>query len=52
MFKNIDEIKKKESNVKVVKNIFDKNEINQLLKIYDELPIEVFNKRQNIIKKK
>lgn len=52
MFKNIEEIKKKESNVKVVKNIFDKNEINQLLKIYDELPVEVFNKRQNIIKKK
>ena len=52
MNKNIEAIKKLETPPKVVKNIFDKNEINLFLKLYNELPITVHNKKQNVIKKR
>ena len=52
MHKLIDEIKKHEGNVKIVKNFIDQNQINDFLNLYEILPLEIFNKRQNIIKKK
>ena len=52
MHKNIDKIKKLESPPKVVKNLFSKNEIDKFLKLYNELPTTVHNKKQNVIKKR
>ena len=52
MHKKIEEIKKNESNPKVIKNIFNKEEINKFLNLYNELPITVHNKTQNVIKKR
>ncbi len=52
MHKFIDKIKKFESKPFVVSNFLDKSEINAFQKLYEELPIEINNKRQNIIKKK
>ena len=52
MHKNIDKIKKLESPPKVVKNLFSKNEIEKFLKLYNELPTTVHNKKQNVIKKR
>jgi len=52
MHKNIDKIKKLESSPKVVKNLFNKNEIEKFLKLYNELPTTVHNKKQNVIKKR
>ena len=52
MHKNIDKIKKLESSPKVVKNLFSKNEIEKFLKLYNELPTTVHNKKQNVIKKR
>ena len=52
MHKKIEEIKKNESNPKVIKNIFNKEEINKFLNLYNELPITVHNKKQNVIKKR
>ena len=48
----IDEIKKLESKPKIVKNIFNKREIDDFLKLYQDLPITVHNKKQNVIKKR
>ena len=52
MHKNINEIKKLESPPQVIKNLFDKNEIEKFLNLYKELPITVHNKKQNVIKKR
>jgi len=52
MHKKIEEIKKKESKPKVIKNVFTKNEIEKFLKLYQELPTTVHNKKQNVIKKR
>ncbi len=52
MHKNIDKIKKLESSPKVVKNLFSKSEIEKFLKLYNELPTTVHNKKQNVIKKR
>ena len=52
MHKKIEEIKKLESSPKVVKNLFSNEEINQFLKLYEELPTTVHNKKQNVIKKR
>ena len=52
MHKKIEEIKKNESHPKVIKNIFNKEEINKFLNLYNELPITVHNKKQNVIKKR
>lgn len=52
MVKKIDEIKKTESPPKILQNIFSKNEIKEFLKLYENLPITVHNKKQNVIKKR
>ena len=51
MHKNIDEIKKLESAPKVVRNLFNKSELEKFLNLYHNLPTTVHNKRQNVIKK-
>ena len=52
MNKKIDEIKKSESKPKILKNVFNKDEINKFINLYNELPITVHNKKQNVIKKR
>ena len=52
MHKNINEIKKLESAPQVIKNLFDKKEIEKFFNLYKELPITVHNKKQNVIKKR
>ena len=49
--KNIDEIKKLESLPQIVK-LFSDKEIKNILELYDSLPVTVYNKKQNIIKKR
>ena len=50
--KKINQIKKNESPPKVIKKLFSKEEINKFLKLYNELPTTVHNKKQNVIKKR
>ena len=52
MHKFIEEIKEFETKPFIVNNFFNKEEIELLQKLYYELPIEIDNKRQKIIKKK
>ena len=52
MHKKINQIKKNESPPKVIKKLFSKEEINKFLKLYNELPTTVHNKKQNVIKKR
>ena len=52
MHKFIEEIKEFETKPFIVNNFFNKKEIELLQKLYYELPIEIDNKRQKIIKKK
>jgi len=52
LHKFIDKIKKFESKPFIVSNFLNKDEIDSFQKLYEELPIEINNKRQNIIKKK
>ena len=49
--KNIEDVKKFEGPPKVVK-IFSDKEIQDILELYNELPITVNNKAQNVIKKR
>ncbi len=48
----IEDIKKNESPPKIVKNIFNQEEINSFLKLYTDLPTTVHNKKQNVVKKR
>ena len=50
--REIREVKTNESPPKVVKNLFNKDEINQFLKLYENLPTTVHNKKQNVVKKR
>ena len=52
MHKNIEEIKKLEGPPKIIKNLFNKNELEKFLKLYQDLPTTVHNKKQNVIKKR
>ena len=52
MHKNIDKIKKLESSPRIIKNLFSKNEIEKFYNLYQNLPITVHNKKQNVIKKR
>ena len=52
MHKYIEKIKKNESKPLVLRNIFDKDQIKKFLKLYEELPVTVHNKKQNVIKKR
>ena len=47
----IEDIKKNESPPKIVKNIFNQEEIDSFLKLYTDLPTTVHNKKQNVVKK-
>ena len=49
--KNINEIKKLESLPKIIK-IFSDQEIKDIIELYNSLPVTVYNKKQNIIKKR
>ena len=50
--KIIEEIKKLESAPKIIKNLYNKEEIEEFLKLYKDLPTTVHNKKQNVIKKR
>ncbi len=52
MHKFLNEIKKLEEKPCVIKGFLNSKEIEKFLKLYDQLPIEINNKRQKIIKKK
>ena len=52
MHKNINEIKINESSPKVIKNFLNADEIQEFQELYNNLPVEINNKRQNILKKK
>ena len=52
MREKIEEIKKFESPPKVIKNLFSKEEIQDFLDLYKNLPTTVHNKKQNVIKKR
>ena len=52
MNKNFNEIKRLEGSPKIIKNLFSKSEIEKFLKLYNNLPITVHNKKQNVIKKR
>jgi hypothetical protein len=52
MRKEIEKIKISESAPKVIKNLYSKEEIEEFLKLYKELPTTVHNKKQNVIKKR
>ena len=52
MREKIDEIKKLESPPKVIKNLYNKEEIQEFLNLYEALPIATHNKKQNVIKKR
>ena len=52
MNEKIKEIKKLESAPKVIKNLYNREEIEEFLKWYEDLPTTVDNKKQNVIKKR
>ena len=52
MHVHIEKIRSNEGNPKVLRKIFDKQEIEKFMKLYFELPITVHNKKQNVIKKR
>ena len=49
--KHIDKIKELESPPKII-SLFSQNEINQLIELNKSLPVTIFNKKQNVIKKR
>ena len=52
MHVNLEKIKKLESKPFIIKNFINSKEINIFKKLYEELPIEINNRKQKIIKKK
>jgi len=52
MREKIEKIKKLESVPKIIKNLYSKQEIEEFLKLYKDLPTTVHNKKQNVIKKR
>ena len=52
MHKLLDKIKKNEGKPFVVSNFLNLNEVELFQRLYTELPLEINNKRQKIIKKK
>ena len=52
MNERIKDIKKLESSPKVIKNLYNQEEIEEFLKLYKDLPTTVHNKKQNVIKKR
>ena len=52
MHKNIEKIKQLEGSPQIIKNLFTKNELENFLSLYKNLPTTVHNKKQNVIKKR
>ena len=52
MHAQLDEIKKNESKPIILKNVFNNKEIGKFMELYNQLPITVHNKKQNVIKKR
>ena len=52
MREKIEKIKQFESSPKVIRNLYSKEEIQEFLKLYKDLPTTVHNKKQNVIKKR
>ena len=52
MDQKIEKIKKSESPPKIIKNLYNSDEINEFLELYKRLPTTVHNKKQNVIKKR
>jgi len=52
LHKFLEKIKKLETRPRVINNFLNKEEVKLFKKLYEELPIEINNKRQKIIKKK
>ncbi len=52
MREKIEKIKQFESSPKIIKNLYSKDEIEEFLKLYKDLPTTVHNKKQNVIKKR
>jgi hypothetical protein len=52
MHKNLDKIRSLESAPRLIKNFISTDEIDQFLKLFDELPITVNNLKQKVIKKR
>ena len=52
MHEQIEKIRKNESPPKIIKGLFNNNEINKFMDLYNDLPITVHNKKQNVIKKR
>ena len=50
-FKLLNEVKKLEGLPKVV-SLFTKNETDELIQLYKDLPTTIYNKKQNVIKKR
>ena len=46
MHSKIEEIKRLESKPRIIKNLFDKNQIEKFLELYERLPITVNNKKR------
>ena len=52
MHKKIEQIQRLESPPKVLKGLYKRNELDKFLKLYNDLPITVHNKKQNVVKKR
>ena len=52
MNSHIKKIRELESQPKVIKNMFSTSETEDFLKLYQDLPVTVHNKKQNVIKKR
>ena len=52
MNSHIEKIRELESQPKVIKNMFSTSETEDFLKLYQDLPVTVHNKKQNVIKKR
>jgi hypothetical protein len=50
--KYLDKIRSNESSPKVYKNFFSDKELEDLIDLYQKLPVTVHNKNQNVIKKR
>ena len=52
MHKQLEKIKEFQGKPKVIKNIFNKEEIEKFINLYNELTTTIHNKKQNVIKKR
>ena len=52
MHKQLEKIKEFQGKPRVIKNIFNKEEIEKFINLYNELPTTIHNKKQNVIKKR